>query len=96
MPNQGSLNPGDRPRSVIEELKSKYLNRLPELMDGLFLLTRPDNPAHVRIAATRELLDRLLGRPAVCVDTTTMKPNALAVGGNGKIEKSTIAATEIQ
>ena len=109
MPNQGSLNPGDRPRSVIEELKSKYLNRLPELMDGLFLLTRPDNPAHVRIAATRELLDRLLGRPAVSVDTTVTKmdlgelyrqalirANSPAVGGNGEIEKSTIAATEIQ
>jgi hypothetical protein len=44
------------------------LHRLPELMDGLFLLTGPNNPPMVQIAAIRELLDRLLGKPQVTVE----------------------------
>jgi hypothetical protein len=35
---QGSLNPSGRPRNAIEELRAKYMHRLPELFDGLFQL----------------------------------------------------------
>jgi hypothetical protein len=53
---------GARPRNIVTELKIRYENRIPELLEGLFLLTKSDSP-HVRIAATRELLDRLIGKP---------------------------------
>jgi hypothetical protein len=72
LPGQASLNAGGRPRTDIAELRQKYRNRLPELLERLFDLTESDNP-HVCIAATKELLDRLLGKPAVFVDTTHTK-----------------------
>jgi hypothetical protein len=50
-------------------LKARYLPRLPEFMDGLIELTKSSNEA-TRLAAIRELLDRLLGKPAVFVDAT--------------------------
>jgi hypothetical protein len=67
-----TANAGGRPRSLTDALKQQYRNRLPELMDGLFLLTKSDNP-HVCIAATVELLNRLIGRPSVMIDTVTEK-----------------------
>ena len=66
------LNPGGRPRNAIEQLREKYMHRLPELLEGLFELTKSDSP-HVRIAATRELLDRLIGKPQISIDTVTAK-----------------------
>ena len=79
LPGQASLNAGGRPRTDIAELRQKYRNRLPELLERLFDLTESDNP-HVCIAATKELLDRLLGKPAVFVDTTHTKFD-LGAGG---------------
>jgi hypothetical protein len=67
------LNPGGRPRTAIEQLREKYMHRLPELMDGLFQLTTPNNPPMVQIAAIRELLDRLLGKPQVMIEATTTR-----------------------
>jgi hypothetical protein len=55
------------------------MHRLPELMDGLFLLTRPNNPPMVQIAATKELLDRLLGKPQVTIDAVTTKVDVAAL-----------------
>jgi hypothetical protein len=66
------LNPGGRPRNAIEQLREKYMHRLPELLEGLFELTKSDSP-HVRIAATRELLDRLIGKPQISIDAVTAK-----------------------
>ena len=68
-----TANAGGRPRSVIEELKSKYLNRLPELFENLFRLAAPNNPPMVQIAATKELLDRLIGKPQVTIDAVTTR-----------------------
>ena len=68
-----TANAGGRPRSVIEELKSKYLRRLPELFENLFRLAAPNTPPMVQIAATKELLDRLIGKPQVTIDAVTTK-----------------------
>ena len=62
-------NPGGRPRTAIEELRARLLPRLPEFMDGLIELTKSSNEA-TRLAAIKEILDRLLGKPAVFVDAT--------------------------
>jgi hypothetical protein len=69
------LNPGGRPRNAIEQLREKYMGRLPELLEGLFELTKSGSP-HVRIAATRELLDRLIGKPQVTIDAQVAKFDA--------------------
>jgi len=67
---QGSLNPSGRPANEITSLRQKYMHRLPELFDGLLeMATNSPNPM-VRLAATRELLDRLLGKPAIFVEQT--------------------------
>ena len=68
-----TANAGGRPRSVTDALKEKYRNRLPELMDRLFFLTGPNNPPMVQIAAIRELLDRLLGKPQVTIEANTAR-----------------------
>jgi hypothetical protein len=59
-------------RTPIEELWARYLPRLDEFMDGLAELTHSQNEM-MRLAAIRELLDRLLGKPAVFVDATHTK-----------------------
>jgi hypothetical protein len=48
------------------------MHRLPELFDGLFQLTNSENET-IRLQAIREILDRLLGKPAVFVDATHTK-----------------------
>jgi hypothetical protein len=68
-----TANAGGRPRSVTDALKEQFRNRVPELMDRLFLLTGRNNPPMVQIAAIRELLDRLLGKPQVTVEATTAR-----------------------
>jgi hypothetical protein len=66
-------NPGGRPVTAIQELRARYLHHLPGLMEGLFeLATRSPNEM-VRLAAIREILDRLLGKPPVAIDTTVAK-----------------------
>ena len=71
-PGRAALNPGGRPRSAIEELRALYLHRLPEFMDRVVELTNSSNEL-TRLAALRELFDRLLGKPAVIVDTVHTK-----------------------
>ena len=66
------LNGGGRPRNAIEELRAKYMYRLPEMFDGLFQLTNSEIET-IRLQAIREILDRLLGKPAVFVDATHTK-----------------------
>jgi hypothetical protein len=66
------LNPGGRPRSTIEEVRARLLPRLPEYLEALDKLTRSKHEA-TQLAAIREILDRLLGKPAVFVDSTTTK-----------------------
>jgi hypothetical protein len=66
---QAALNPGGRPRSTIEEVRAQLLPRLPEYLEAIDKLTRSRHEA-TRLAAVKEILDRLLGKPAVFVDST--------------------------
>ena len=72
LPGQPAINPGGQPRTAIEELRARLLPRLPEFMDGLIELSKSPHEA-TRLAAIKEILDRLLGKPAVFVDATHTK-----------------------
>ena len=61
---------GARPRNIVTELKIRYENRIPELLGNLFILAAPDKPYMVQIAATKEILDRLVGKPQVTIEAT--------------------------
>jgi hypothetical protein len=63
------LNAGGRPKTAIEELRARYLPRLSEFFNGLIELSKSENET-TRLSAVREILDRLLGKPAVFVDAT--------------------------
>jgi hypothetical protein len=64
---------GARPRNIVTELKIRYENRIPELLENLFVLAEPDKPYMVQIAATKEIFDRLIGKPQVTIDAVTTK-----------------------
>jgi hypothetical protein len=66
------LNPGGRPRGAIEEFRARFNPRMPEIADVLLELMRSPNE-NTRLSAVREILDRLLGKPAVFVDATHTK-----------------------
>jgi len=66
------LNPGGRPRGVIEAVRERLGPHTPEFVDALVELARSPNEA-TRLAAIREAFDRLNGQPAVTVDTTDSK-----------------------
>jgi hypothetical protein len=69
------LNPGGRPRSAttaIEELRERYLPDLPKYFNVLISLTKSESEA-MRLAAVREVLDRLIGKPTVVVDSIHAK-----------------------
>ena len=68
-----SLNPGGRPVSAVTELRARYSRRLPELFDDLLDMATNSPNEMVRLGAIRLALDHLLGRPAVCADTTVTK-----------------------
>jgi hypothetical protein len=70
---QGSLNPAGRRAGAIASLRERYLPRLDELMEGLFELATHSPNEMTRLAATREILDRLLGKPPVAIDSTVTK-----------------------
>ena len=72
LPGQPAINPGGRPVTAIQELRARLLPRLPEFMDSLIELSKSPNEA-TRLAAIKEILDRLLGKPAVFVDAVTAK-----------------------
>ena len=64
-----TANPGGRPRSTIEQVREALLPDLPLFLERLAELTQSSNET-IRLQALREILDRLLGRSAVFVDTT--------------------------
>jgi hypothetical protein len=70
---------GARPRNIVTELKIRYENRIPELLENLFILAEPDKPYMVQIAATKEILDRLIGKPQVTIDAVTTKVDVAAL-----------------
>ena len=67
------MNPSGRPR--IEGLREKYMGRLPEFFDNLIELTRSKNES-ISLAACREILDRLIGKPQISIDAVTTKFSA--------------------
>jgi hypothetical protein len=69
LPGQASLNAGGRPATAITKLREQYGERLPELFDRLFELSHSNNET-IQLQAIRELLDRMLGKPAVVVDSS--------------------------
>jgi hypothetical protein len=60
-------------KTDIVELRAKYRHKLPKLLENLFVLAEPDKPYMVQIAATKEILDRLIGKPQVTIDAVTTK-----------------------
>jgi len=66
------LNPGGRPRGVIEEVRERLGPHTVEFCAALVELVRSPNEA-TRLAAVREFFDRLIGKPPVAVDTTVTK-----------------------
>jgi hypothetical protein len=67
-----NLNPGGRPRGVIEEVRERLGPYTAEFCAALVELVRSPNEA-TRLAAIREAFDRLLGKPPVAVDSTVTK-----------------------
>jgi hypothetical protein len=66
------LNPGGRPRGVIEEVRGRLGPHTAEFCAALVELARSPNEG-TRLAAIREFFDRMLGKPPVAVDTTVTK-----------------------
>jgi hypothetical protein len=66
------LNPGGRPRGIIEDVRERLGPYTPEFCAALVELVRSPNEA-TRLAAIREAFDRLLGKPPVAVDATVAK-----------------------
>jgi hypothetical protein len=61
---------GREASNIVTELKIRYENRIPELLENLFVLAEPDKPYMVQIAATKEILDRLIGKAQVTIEAT--------------------------
>jgi hypothetical protein len=74
MPGAAVLNPNGRPRGMasIEAVREKYGHRIPELIENLFELTRTGSES-TKLAANRELLDRIIGRPQQVIEAVTTK-----------------------
>jgi hypothetical protein len=66
------LNPGGRPRGLIEGVRERLGPYTPEFVDALVELVRSPNEA-TRLAAIREAFDRLLGKSPIAVDSTVVK-----------------------
>jgi hypothetical protein len=79
LPGGPSLNPGGRPRGVIEEVRERLGPYTPEFCAALVELVRSPNEA-TRLAAIREAFDRLLGKPPIAVDTTVTKDIGPSIG----------------
>jgi hypothetical protein len=79
LPGGPSLNPGGRPRGVIEEVRERLGPHTPEFCTALVELVRSPNEM-TRLAAIREAFDRLLGKPPVAVDTTITKDIGPSIG----------------
>jgi hypothetical protein len=66
------LNPGGRPRGLIEEVRERLGPHTEEFCAALVALVRsPDE--EMRLAAIREFFDRMLGKPPVAVNSAVTK-----------------------
>jgi hypothetical protein len=74
LPGFANLNPGGRPRGVIEEVRERLGPHTAEFCAALVELARSPNEA-TRLAAIREFFDRMLGKPPIAVDSTVTTVN---------------------
>jgi K+-sensing histidine kinase KdpD len=74
LPGHAVLNPRGRPRGLatIEQVREKYGHRVPELIENLFELTRTGSES-TKLAANKELLDRIIGKSMQTVETVSAK-----------------------
>jgi hypothetical protein len=68
------LNPAGRPKNLasIERIREKFGHRVEELIENLFALSKSGSE-NTRLAATRELLDRIIGRPMQTVEAVAAR-----------------------
>jgi hypothetical protein len=66
------LNVGGRPTGSISEFRARFAPVMPEVAETLLALMRSPNES-TRLSACREILDRVLGRAAIAIDTTQTK-----------------------
>ena len=71
-PGQSGNPAGRPPGSAIEEARRRFAHRIPELFSKLFELVNSKNE-NVSLSATRELLDRLIGKPQQFIEAVTTK-----------------------
>jgi hypothetical protein len=74
LPGAANLNPNGRPRGLasIEQIREKHGHRVEELIENLFELTRTGSEA-TKLAANRELLDRIIGKPQISADVSVTR-----------------------
>jgi hypothetical protein len=74
LPGAANLNPHGRPRGLasIEQIREKYGHRVFELIENLFELTQTGSES-TKLAANRELLDGIVGRPQQVIEAVTAK-----------------------
>src|SRR6516225_3132342 len=73
LPGHAVLNPTGRPRgNGIEQLRQQYMHRLPEFFEVLIDLTKSKNE-NMKLRATAELLDRLIGKPQISADVSVTR-----------------------
>jgi hypothetical protein len=78
MPGYGPAGGGATKLDIVA-LRERYRGKLPQLMENLFVLAAPDKPFMVQIAATKEILDRLIGKPQVTIDAVTTRVDVAAL-----------------
>jgi hypothetical protein len=92
------LNPGGRPRGVIEDVRERLGPYTPEFVAALVELVRSPNEA-IRVAAIREAFDRLLGKPPVAVAVDNSVEHSIqqlyltAFGNQGWMRRLRLSAT---
>jgi hypothetical protein len=74
LPGAANLNPHGRPRGLasIERIREKYGHRVEELIENLFELTKTGSET-TKLAANRELLDRIVGKPQQVIEAVTAR-----------------------
>jgi hypothetical protein len=73
-----TANPGGRPTSTLNQVREALLPDLPLFLERLAELTQSSNET-IRLQALREILDRLLGKPPVAIDSTVVKADVGAM-----------------
>ncbi len=78
LPGTAAVNPGGRPVGHIEEIRRLLAEHQDEIVATLLSLLRSKDEG-VQLAAAREMLDRLLGKAPIAVDSTVAKYDHQAV-----------------